>query len=314
MNTLIISIVTWNSASTITACIKSVLKQSFSDFQLFVVDNNSQDNTVQILESFNDTRIRLIKKDKNTGFCGGHNYVLANSDSLYVLLLNPDIVLPSDYVEKVMATIKSSGSHVGTVCGLLVQNDLAATDVLIDSAGLEMKRSRIMKMRYHNERRNDVTLTKGEVFGADGALPLYSRAMIRDITIDGEFFDEMFFAHKEDWDVSWRSHLYGWKTIFDPNCIAIHPRHFKPGNIKVRSAIKSEIKVHSVKNQLILLLKNESLWSFVVNFIFIVPRQFLIFLYILLFERTSLEAYRFVIRNLSLIRKKRNIIQKKRVL
>ncbi|MBX2894999.1 MAG: glycosyltransferase family 2 protein [Cyclobacteriaceae bacterium] len=314
MNSLVISIVTWNSAKTITECIKSVLAQSVSDFQLFIVDNNSLDNTVEILESFNDSRIKLFKMNENFGFCGGHNYVISNSESDYVLLVNPDILLSPDYLEKVIATIKSSGNSVGTVCGLLLQNDPSSPGVVIDSAGLEITNSRIMKMRHHGERRNTVTLKQTEVFGADGALPLYNRVMIRDVSIDGKFFDEMFFAHKEDWDVSWRSHLYGWKTIFNPDCVAVHPRYFKPGNIKVRSKIKSEIKVHSVKNQLILLLKNESLLSFITNCIFIIPRQVLILLYIMLFERTSLEAYRFVIKNLPLIIKNRKIIQKKRVL
>lgn len=307
-----ISIVTWNSASTISACIQSVLDQTFSDFQLMIVDNNSKDETCKIVESFKDPRLSIFKKNENTGFCGGHNYSIANSESDFVLLVNPDIILSKNYIDCSMKTIQENDKF-GTVCGLLLQDNFTNPETLIDSAGLEIKRSRVMKMRYHGEKRNEVNLIKEEVFGADGALPLYRRSMINDISVNNQFFDELFFAHKEDWDISWRSNIYGWKTIFDPSCVAIHPRHFKPKSLKVRNAIAGHIKIHSVKNQLILILKNDSISSFIVNSIFTIPRQLMIFIYILLFERSSLKAYQFVYKNYDEIMAKRKIIQNKRI-
>jgi GT2 family glycosyltransferase len=308
---LVISIVTWNSASTILTCIQSVLDQTFSDFQLMIVDNDSKDETCKIVESFTDPRLSLFKKNENTGFCGGHNFVIANSESDFVLLVNPDVILSSDYINCAMKSIQEN-DKIGTVCGLLLQ-DFTNPDALIDSAGLAIKRSRVMTMRYHGEKRNEVNLIKEEIFGADGALPLYRRSMIEDISVNDQFFDEMFFAHKEDWDVSWRSYIYGWKTIFDPACVAIHPRHFKPKSLKVRNAVAGHIKIHSVKNQLILILKNEAISSFLINSIFTVPRQIMIFVYILLFERTSLKAYQFVYKNYREIMAKREIIQNRRL-
>ena len=286
-----------------------MLNQTFSDFTLLVIDNNSQDSTCEIVDSFNDSRINFFRNNVNTGFCGGHNFAINNSESEFVLLVNPDIILSKNYVELVIDTIKKS-DRIGTVCGLLIQTPLSDPECRIDSAGLELKRSGVMRMVHHGEKANELKLTKREVFGADGALPLYRRAMINDISFNGQFFDEMFFAHKEDWDVSWRANRFGWKTIFNPECIAIHPRHFKPKSLKVRSAISNQIKTHSVKNQLMLLLKNEKLSSFLINGIFIFPRQILIFLYIILFERSSVEAYKFVFNNYGKIISKRKIIQK----
>jgi GT2 family glycosyltransferase len=309
---LVVSIVTWNSAETISACISSVLSQSFSEFDLIIVDNNSKDETCNLIEKFSDARIKLHKKSENTGFCGGHNFSIHHSESEFVLLVNPDIVLSPNYIDKAVHAIQKDVS-IGTICGLLLLSDPADPASRIDSAGLEIKKSRIMRMRYNGERQGDCDLNEQEVFGADGALPLYRRAMIDDISINGQFFDEMFFAHKEDWDVSWRASLFGWKTIFDPTCVAIHPRHFKPKSLKVRTRIAGGIKIHSVKNQLILLLKNEKMSSFIRDSIFIVPRQFMIFFYILLFERSSLQAYSFVWRNYKEIMLKRKIIQQRRV-
>lgn len=306
---LTISIVTWNSAETIYGCIQSVLNQSFRDYELFIFDNDSKDNTVSIVESFNDKRIRLTKNLANLGFCGGHNFNIENSHSEFVLLVNPDIILQKEYVSCALDVINEDQS-CGTVCGLLLQSSPASNDSLIDSAGLEMRRSRIMKMRFHGKKRSEVNLKKVQVFGADGALPLYRRAMINDISYRGKFFDEMFFAHKEDWDISWRASIFGWNTIFTPECIAVHPRHFKPGNLKVRSKISETIKFHTVKNQIILLLKNESSASFFINLIYILPRQVAVFIYILLFERASLQAYKFIFDNYAEIIQRRRVIQR----
>jgi GT2 family glycosyltransferase len=311
MPKLIISVVTWNSADSIKACIESILNQSYSDYILYIVDNASADDTFSIVKSITDVRIKAIKLESNTGFCGGHNHVLSQTQSDFVLLVNPDIILSSDYIEKAMHTITKS-EHIGTVCGLLLQSAATDPECRIDSAGLNMMPSRIMGLRYHGEKLSDVSLAEAEVFGADGALPLYRRAMITYISINGQFFDEMFFAHKEDWDVSWRSAIYGWKTIFDPACIAVHPRVFKPGNLKLRKNMSTQIKIDAVKNQLILLLKNESGKRFILNFFHIVPRQLMIFFYILFFERTSLKAYRFFFRNRKQILASRKIIQRNR--
>lgn len=311
MDSLVISIVTWNSAHSIKECVQSVLDQSYSTFKLYIIDNASTDNTLEVLQFFNDERITKIKFETNKGFCGAHNHVLQNTSSEFVLLVNPDIILSPNYIEKALITF-GTNNNIGTVCGLLVQKPLNDPDCVIDSAGLDLMPSRIMSLHYHDKKPGEIKLKTEEVFGADGALPLYRRKMIDNISINGQFFDERFFAHKEDWDVSWRSHIYGWKTIFDPACIAIHPRVFKPGNLKLRKNMSKQIKIDAVKNQLILLLKNESTKAFLKNFFQIVPRQIMIFFYILFAEPSSLKAYGYFIKNYTQILESRRIIQKNR--
>ncbi|MBK6522298.1 MAG: hypothetical protein IPG08_08155 [Sphingobacteriaceae bacterium] len=201
-------------------------------------------------------------------------------------------------------------NNIGTVCGLLVQSN--ENNATIDSAGLTRLPSCIMSLIDHGKRINETELKKKEVFGADGALPFYRRAMIDHVSINGNFFDELFFAHKEDWDVSWRSSIYGWKTVFDPQCKAVHPRVFKPGDRKVRKTMSDQIKIDAVKNQLILLKKNLSAGEFFANFFKIVPRQLGIFFYILLFERSSLKAYSIYLKHKREIKQARKVVQSNR--
>ena len=58
---------TFNSEKFIKRAIYSVLIQSYEDFELIIVDDCSTDNTVKIIESFNDDRIKIVKHDVNTG-------------------------------------------------------------------------------------------------------------------------------------------------------------------------------------------------------------------------------------------------------
>src|SRR5689334_9629296 len=110
MGKLTISIVTWNSAETILTCIQSVLGQSFSNFELLIVDNNSQDRTCALIETIVDERIRFFKKKENTGFCGGHNFSISNSESEFVLLVNPDVILKKNYIERAISKFEKSDS------------------------------------------------------------------------------------------------------------------------------------------------------------------------------------------------------------
>lgn len=84
----------WNSAATIREGIESLLKQSQSDFELVVVDDGSSDDTVPILRSIRDPRVRLIALGRNEGpaaasnigfrACRGHYIARADSDDLHV--------------------------------------------------------------------------------------------------------------------------------------------------------------------------------------------------------------------------------------
>jgi GT2 family glycosyltransferase len=290
---VLLSIVTWNSAASIEACLRSVLAQSYRDFAVWVIDNASADDTcarVQALAA-QDARLQLHRLPTNTGFCGGHNYALDRTTHPYVLLVNPDVELAPDYLARAL-TAMARDARIGTVCGLLLQS--ADADPRIDSAGMVALPGGRYTLRLHGQPLSSTPVQSGWVDGADGALPLFRRRFIDDLRVEGQFFDERFFAHKEDWDVAWRGQLYGWRTWLETGCRAVHPRVFRPGNWALRRRLAGAIKADAVKNQLLLLLKNtppgqvlRQLWQ-------ALPRQLAILLYLLVQEPQSLRAYRYV--------------------
>lgn len=309
--TTVASVVTWNHAHCIENCILSLLRQTRPPSEIFICDNASADSTREVLETFKG-RVTLFYSTENRGFCGGHNLALARTQSDFVLLVNPDVVLQTDYIEKATRTMFDD-DKVGTVCGLLLQEGADPEARLVDGAGLIVARSRRFLLRYHAALAGNTSFRKEEVFGCDGALPFYRRSMINSLSFDGQFFDEMFFAHKEDHDVSWRARLLGWKTVFDPACVATHPRVFRPGNLELRKRLTPELKYHAVKNDLLLLLKNEAPANFVRDFLHIVPRRLAILCYALLIEQHSLKAYWFVFRHWTQIMQARRRIRERTV-
>jgi len=76
--------------------------------------------------------------------------------------------------------------------------------------------------RYYLRQVPRESLEEGEIGGANGACPLYRRAMLEDIAVDGEYFDETFFLYWEDVDLDWRAHLMGWRCWFTPRAVAHH--------------------------------------------------------------------------------------------
>ena len=66
------------------------------------------------------------------------------------------------------------------------------------------------------------------IFGPSGAAPLYRRAMLDDISFEGEFFDEDFVMYREDADLAWRAQWRGWKGVYTPHAVAYHVRGLGP--------------------------------------------------------------------------------------
>lgn len=90
----------YNGEKYIEQTIKSVLEQSFTDFELVIIDDASTDKTWEILKNFSDDRIRLVKNEKNVGMVANWNCCLDNSKGEYLQILCHDDYLSEDCLEK----------------------------------------------------------------------------------------------------------------------------------------------------------------------------------------------------------------------
>jgi GT2 family glycosyltransferase len=101
----LVSIITinYNSTPETLEFIDSLLKSSYSEWELFVVDNASKEFDPEILEN-TDTRINLIESKVNLGFAGGNNLALSSCSGEYLFFVNNDTILPVDTLSKLVNT------------------------------------------------------------------------------------------------------------------------------------------------------------------------------------------------------------------
>ncbi len=284
-----VAIVTWNSMHYLPNCIAAISEQSYPSLELIVIDNASIDRSPEFIEQIKP-RTQIIRNPINTGFCHAHNQGIKESKGSYYLALNPDVALQPKYIQQLVNALEKR-PEFGVAGGKLLSRDEITASRKIDSTGLFINRQRRQYLRGHGQDDKGQFDQPGEVFGIDGAAPLYKRAMLEEIKIQGEYFDEIFFAHKEDVDLAWRSRLFGWRAWYTPEAIAYHDRSFKPGK---RGPISQDIKLHAVKNRYLMLLKNETKAGWYRDGLQILLYDLKILIYLVLFERSSLSALKLI--------------------
>ncbi|HEV3329453.1 MAG TPA: glycosyltransferase family 2 protein [Bryobacteraceae bacterium] len=305
-----VTIVTYNSGRFIKRCLESVLAQEYARREIIVIDNASTDGTIGILEQFED-RCRVVYNRDNIGFAAAQNQAIGLSGGDWILTLNPDVLLLPGFVQSLVDAGRFD-PEIGTVCGKLLTMsahfEIPAKPV-VDSTGIYFTPMLRHLDRGSQEVDNGHYLRYEYVFGATAAAALYRRAMIEDISLDGEFFDADFFVYREDADVAWRAQLMGWKCLYVPYARGYHVRKVLPGN---RRALPPEINMHSVKNRFLMRLKNIDGDLYRRNWLSITARDITVVACCLVREHTSLKAFWFLVKNWKRVLAKRRLIQARR--
>ncbi|MBA3974586.1 MAG: glycosyltransferase family 2 protein [Candidatus Solibacter sp.] len=307
-----VTIVTYNSGRYIKRCLQSVLAQKGPAVEVIVVDNNSTDGTRDILDQFED-RITIVYNDHNAGFAAAQNQAIRLSRGSWVLTLNPDVLLMPYFIQALLEAGRLD-NRIGTVCGkLLVMSpdfDIEARP-RVDSTGIFFTPNLRHLDRGSRQIDNGHYLKREYVFGATAAAALYRRAMIDDISVDGEFFDNDFFVYREDADVAWRAQLLGWRCLYTPYARGHHVRAVLPGN---RRALPREINMHSVKNRFLMRIKNMTGDLYRRHWLSIGARDVVVLGCCLLYEHYSLRAFWQVLASWTGVwRKRRAIMARRRV-
>ena len=117
MSKVSINIVTYNAKKYLPFCLSSILNQSYKNFEVVIVDNNSQDGTQEYIK-INYPNIKLIENKENMGFAHAHNQAISINDSEYVLVTNQDIFLENDFLE-ILVNFADNNKEYGSFGGRL---------------------------------------------------------------------------------------------------------------------------------------------------------------------------------------------------
>jgi GT2 family glycosyltransferase len=301
-----IGIVTWNSAGVIERCLAAIRQQTHPAIELLVVDNGSTDGTPRLLEHDTSERERL-PLDRNVGFAAAHNLAIRKTSGDFYLALNPDVFLSPAFVATLVEAT-AQDPRIGAATGKLLSAD---DPTRIDSAGIYLLPAQRHLDRGQGERDQGQYQQAELVFGATGAAALYRRAMLDDVKIGAEYFDEDFFAYREDADLAWRAQLFGWDCLYSPSATALHVRRVTPDR---RGSLPAAINRMSVRNRFFLRIKNQPLSQAARFAAPALWRDTQVLVYTLFVEHSSLPGLADVVRLFPrMLRKRHQIMARRRV-
>lgn len=310
-----INILTWNGAEYLPWLIKSLKEQSFKNWKLLVLDNASIDNSLAIVNE-HCPEAKVIRQKNNVGFARGNNLLINWSDTDYIFTLNQDVILDKDFIKKNVDFLEKN-KEVASSSGKLLYWDFhkGTKTKTIDSFGLKIDKKR--QVIDNHQGKKDFDTKDIEVFGLSGAAVIYRKKALQDIAIaigdHFEYFDEAFFAYKEDVDLAWRLRILGWQNWMLGSTSAYHHR-----TISTHKNLREKRKYHafanklSYRNHLMMIYKNsfyKNLWR---DFWTIKLYELKKFMYLALFERSTLNGLGEYFKSLPELSKKRAQIMKKR--
>ncbi len=309
MNISII-VISYNSEFFLYNCLQSLSTQSFLP-EIIVIDNNSQDKSVEIAQKFDN--IKVIELKKNSGYSYASNRGIKESKGDIIIVANPDTLFPPDFCEKLLEILKNNDGEIFSP--LILRFDKK----IVDSAGQEASLSLFPKERYYNQNRENLTFEQKEIFSVCGACTIFKRSALEKIKLSGEYYDEDFFLFWEDFDIGWRAHLKGIKQVFVPHLIMYHYRSgtLKKKKLKLPLSLlrPAKIKSHIILNRYSTLIKNFSFKKNFKNIPFIIFKDFLwLFILIVVNPKTLYYIFKYRFKIKSAFKKRKlvkNLIKEK---
>lgn len=235
MNTRITGgIVTYNNADIIEKCIRSILKYTNEDiFTLYVYDNHSGDNTVDIIKK-NFPQVHVIEGPENRGFGFGHNQLVKHRTSDYHVIINPDIFLTDNVIEK-MAMYMDENSDVVQLT-TEVRNMDGSVQYLPkeDPCFRYVVLSKLKPFAFYRKaytRENEEMTGPTQVMSGTGCFSMVRTKSFKQI----HGYDPQFFLYFEDADLSRRLRALG-RIIYHPGMWVYHA--WKRDNTKSLKGIR----------------------------------------------------------------------------
>jgi GT2 family glycosyltransferase len=191
--------------------LESVAAQTLAPAEVVVVDDGSTDGSLALLAA-RFPAVRVLALGDNGGFARTVNAGLRAVRAEAVALINTDVRLAPDWLERALAALTPADAAVATK-----MVDLEDPSVLYD-AGDVLRRDGAAEQRGRFERDTGRYDTPGEVFSACAGAALYRRAAV--LACGG--FDESLGTYLEDVDLGLRLRLAGWRCRWEPRAVAGH--------------------------------------------------------------------------------------------
>ncbi|MBK9049680.1 MAG: glycosyltransferase family 2 protein [Chloroflexi bacterium] len=207
-----ILILNWNAQPYLSACLQSVLAQQGPTFQVWLVDNQSTDGSLEYVRS-HFPQVKIIALDRNLGFAGGNNAALRQVDTPLVVLLNPDVVVEPDWLQHIIHPLVAS-EDVGMVGCKLFYPDGRLQHV----GGIIRWPQGLAGHIGHLEHDEGQYETMKDVPYVIAAAAAFRRSLLSNVG----FLDEGYFLYYEDADWCERIRRAGLRVVVAPQARLVH--------------------------------------------------------------------------------------------
>jgi GT2 family glycosyltransferase len=215
-----IVILNWNGQKFLEKFLPSVRGSSYDNFEIFVADNGSADNSILFLETqYPD--IDLILLPQNYGFAKGYNLALKKIEADYYILLNSDAEVEPGWIQPMVKLLESNNDIAACQPKLLAYNNKEFFEYAggaggwLDAYGYPFAKGRVFDIQEKDTGQYDQS---EPVFWASGAALFIKASVFKEMN----GFDEYFFAHQEEIDLCWRMQLAGYKIYSCPESVIYH--------------------------------------------------------------------------------------------
>ena len=208
-----IIILNYNAGKLIEECLDSIYQSNYKNFEIIVVDNNSEDNShLECKKNFSS--ITLIENKNNLGYCEGNNVGIRNSKGEFIIILNPDTIVDPNWIDELLNGYKKFGDGIYQPKFLTIDNKsiLQSTGNMIQLFGFGYSRNKGDKDKNQFDDIESIDY-------ASGTCLFTSKKIFTQL----ELFDSFLFAYHDDLDLCWRASMQGIQSYYVPTSIVLHP-------------------------------------------------------------------------------------------
>ncbi|MEQ1609822.1 MAG: glycosyltransferase family 2 protein [Hyphomonadaceae bacterium] len=205
-------VVNFNGGDFLRKCMASLALQTFTDFEVILVDNASTDGSVGGLVEI-PLRTTILREAVNHGFAVANNLAVDKSRAKWIALLNPDAEAETTWLEALMRAVAERPTHRVVASLQIAMHDAS----ILDGAG-DCYLAYGYAWRGGFGRSIDETPLGGECFAPCGAAALYPR----DTFVECGGFDPRYFCYHEDVDLGFKLRWLGEKCQFAPEACVRH--------------------------------------------------------------------------------------------
>ncbi len=212
-NLVSVIIPNYNGRKLLSDCLNSLFEQTFKKFEVILVDNNSNDNSIDYIRK-KYPKVNIISLNKNYGFARAVNEGIKKSQCKYVVLLNNDTKIEKNFLKELVKTAEKNPEIFSINPKILNFYN----PKIIDGIGIQINEVGQARSIGYGEKDLKQFKKPQYIFGATGGASLFRRNLFKKTGL----FDEDFFMYSEEVDLAFRAQFLGYKSLYCPRAIVWH--------------------------------------------------------------------------------------------